>query len=166
MQSRHQNNSCWLREVDCCGCLALNPKTFSPLSPHSKHLKWVKSYSRSTVHTETWVYNMFKLQFWVLAKVVLTTPGPWLLWISVVHFFTCAHFQKIIQISCICDFHYISEGIPSLMHFGLLMTWVLRIWFLRIFAWPKKTHEPRTWCIVTAHLRATSINPNSDIYTI
>ena len=27
------------------------------------------------------------------------------------------------------------------MHFGLLMTWVLRIWFLRIFVRPKKTHE-------------------------
>ena len=32
-------------------------------------------------------------------------------------FFTCAHFQKIAQISSLCHFHYISEGIPSLMHF-------------------------------------------------
>ncbi len=36
--------------------------------------------------------------------------------------FTCAHFQKIAQISSLCDFHYISEGIPSLMRFWLLMT--------------------------------------------
>ena len=31
--------------------------------------------------------------------------------------FTCAHFQNIAQISSLCDFHYISEGIPSLMRF-------------------------------------------------
>ena len=36
--------------------------------------------------------------------------------------FTRAHFQKIAQISSLCDFHYISERIPSLMHFWLLMT--------------------------------------------
>ena len=36
--------------------------------------------------------------------------------------FACAHFQKIAQISSLCDFHYISEGISSLMHFWLLMT--------------------------------------------
>ena len=36
--------------------------------------------------------------------------------------FTCAHFQKIVQISSLCNFHYISEGIPSLMRFWLLMT--------------------------------------------
>ena len=61
--------------------------------------------------------------------------------------FTRADFQKIAQISSLCDFHYISEGIPSLMRFWLLMTSVLRIWFLRIFARPKKTHEPRTGCM-------------------
>jgi hypothetical protein len=31
--------------------------------------------------------------------------------------FNIAHFQKIAQISSLCDFHYISEGIPSLMFF-------------------------------------------------
>ena len=31
--------------------------------------------------------------------------------------FTCAHFQKVAQISSLCDFHYITEGIPSLMRF-------------------------------------------------
>ena len=31
--------------------------------------------------------------------------------------FTCAQFQKITQISSSCDFHYISEGIPSLIAF-------------------------------------------------
>ena len=36
--------------------------------------------------------------------------------------FTCAHFQKLAQISSLCDFHYISEGIPSLVRFWLLMT--------------------------------------------
>ena len=42
--------------------------------------------------------------------------------------FTCAHFQKVAQISSLCDFHYITEGIPSLMRFWLK---VLRIWFMR-----------------------------------
>ena len=32
--------------------------------------------------------------------------------------FTCMLFQKIANTSNLCDFHYISEGIPSLMHFG------------------------------------------------
>ena len=27
--------------------------------------------------------------------------------------FTCAYFQNIPQISSLCDFHYISEGIPK-----------------------------------------------------
>ena len=36
--------------------------------------------------------------------------------------FTCAYFQKLAQISSLCNFHYINEGIPSLMRFGLLMT--------------------------------------------
>ena len=31
--------------------------------------------------------------------------------------FTLAHFQKIAQIYSLCDFHYISEGIPSLVRF-------------------------------------------------
>ena len=53
--------------------------------------------------------------------------------------FTRVHFQKIAQISSLCDFHYISEGIPSLMRFWLLMTYVLRIWF---------THKLRTRCII------------------
>ena len=35
--------------------------------------------------------------------------------------FTRAHFQKIAQISSLCDFLYIIEGIPSLMRFWLLM---------------------------------------------
>ena len=39
------------------------------------------------------------------------------------HFlFTRAHFQKIVQISSLFDFHYIAEGFPSLMHFWLLVT--------------------------------------------
>ena len=32
--------------------------------------------------------------------------------------FTCAHFQKLAQISNLCHFHYLSERIPSLMRFG------------------------------------------------
>ena len=35
--------------------------------------------------------------------------------------FTFVHFQKIAKISSLCDFHYISEGILSLMRFWLLM---------------------------------------------
>ena len=31
----------------------------------------------------------------------------------------CANFQKIAQISILCNFHYIREGIPSLMRFWL-----------------------------------------------
>ena len=36
--------------------------------------------------------------------------------------FTCLHFQIIAQISSLCDFHYTSEGIPSLMRFWLVIT--------------------------------------------
>ena len=36
--------------------------------------------------------------------------------------FTCVHFQKVDQISSLFDFHYITEGILSLMRFWLLMT--------------------------------------------
>ena len=35
--------------------------------------------------------------------------------------FTHAHFPKTAQISSLCNFHYISEGIPSFMCFWLLM---------------------------------------------
>ena len=64
--------------------------------------------------------------------------------------FTCAHFQKIAKISSLCDFDYISEGIPSLMRFWLVMTQVLRIWFIRTFARHKKKHKPRTRCTFTS----------------
>ena len=36
--------------------------------------------------------------------------------------FSYAYFQKIHQISSLCDFDYINEGIPSLICFWLLMT--------------------------------------------
>ena len=36
--------------------------------------------------------------------------------------FTFAHFQKLAQISSLCDIHYISEEIPSLVRFWLVMT--------------------------------------------
>ena len=36
--------------------------------------------------------------------------------------FTHAHFQKIAQIYSLCHFHYINEGVPSLVRFWLLMT--------------------------------------------
>ena len=65
-----------------------------------------------------------------------------------------AHFQKIAQIAILCDFHYISKGISSLMHFWLQTTSVLRIWFLLIFARPTKMHEPRTVCTVNYTLSA------------
>ena len=68
-------------------------------------------------------------------------------------FFTRAHFQKIAQISSLCDFHYISEGIPSLMHFWLLMTYVLRIWFMQIFVRSKK----RTVILILADLDLRNI---------
>ena len=45
---------------------------------------------------------------------------------------------KIAQISSLCNFHYKSEEIPSLMWFCLLVTSVLPIWLLQIFARPKK----------------------------
>ena len=34
--------------------------------------------------------------------------------------FTCAHFQKIALISSLCNFNYISEGIPSNLCFCLV----------------------------------------------
>ena len=52
--------------------------------------------------------------------------------------FTGVHFQEIAQMSSLCDFHYISEGIPSFMRFWLLITAALRIWFVQTFARPKK----------------------------
>ena len=39
--------------------------------------------------------------------------------------FTGAHFRKIAQISSLCDFYYLSEGIPSLMRFWLLIIKVM-----------------------------------------
>ena len=57
--------------------------------------------------------------------------------------FTCANFQKIAHISGLCSFHKVSEGIPSIMPFWLLMPSVLQIWLLQIFTRPKKTYEPR-----------------------
>ena len=48
--------------------------------------------------------------------------------------FTFAHFQKIAQISSLCN----CEGNPSLMCFRLLITQVLRIQFMWIFVRPKK----------------------------
>ena len=50
--------------------------------------------------------------------------------------FTFAHFQKIAHMLSLCDFVYISEGFPSLMHF-----------FMKIFCSPKKTQEPRIGCM-------------------
>ena len=41
---------------------------------------------------------------------------------SSVAVFTHAHFQRIAQISSLCNFHSISEGISSLMRFWLLLT--------------------------------------------
>ena len=58
--------------------------------------------------------------------------------------FTHAHFQKIAQICSLCYFHYIGEGIALFIHFWLLITSVLRIWFMRTFPRPKKMQEPRT----------------------
>jgi hypothetical protein len=76
-----------------------------------------------------------------------STPGHWLLLISVVQFQTCAHFREIAQIYSLWDFDYIIEGIPSFMRFWLLMTKVLPFWFKGIFGRPKKSQEPRTRCI-------------------
>ena len=63
--------------------------------------------------------------------------------------FSHAHFQKIAQISSLCNFHYI----PSLMRFWLLMNQVLRIWFMRIFARPKNftSHELEVFSRVKNH---------------
>ena len=58
--------------------------------------------------------------------------------------FTTAYFQKnSAQISSLCNFHIINEGISSLMRLWLLM--MLRIWYVRISARPKM-HEPRIGC--------------------
>ena len=39
----------------------------------------------------------------------------------------------------------------------LLMTSVVRIWFMRIFARPKKTHEPRTRCMTVSEVMPDDI---------
>ena len=65
------------------------------------------------------------------------TMDLWHLRISVM-LFTCAHFQHIAQISNLCDFHYVSEGIPSLMVFDYSRVQNKRTsWFMRIIARPK-----------------------------
>ena len=51
------------------------------------------------------------------------TAGPWLLRNSGVRFSLVCSFKKQPKyLSNLCDFHYISEGIPSLMRFWLPMT--------------------------------------------
>ena len=66
------------------------------------------------------------------------TPGPWLLRISKVQFSLVNIFKKVAQISSLCDFHYINEGTPSLMHFWFVMTKGLHVWLMLIFARPEK----------------------------
>ena len=68
--------------------------------------------------------------------------------------FTCAHFQRIAQIFSLCDFHYISKIIPSLMHFGYY--WPKCCGFGSCIFLPdlKKKHEPRTGCIASGELNA------------
>ena len=56
--------------------------------------------------------------------------------------FTCAHFQRIAQISSLCNFHYISEGIPSLMHFGYVWLNCCRFGSCRFLPDLKKPNEP------------------------
>ena len=48
----------------------------------------------------------------------------------------------------LCNFLYISYISPSLTRFWLVMTQVLGIWFMQIFARLKKMHEPRTRCTI------------------
>ena len=77
--------------------------------------------------------NNFKLSLFKLRSLqVLGSCG--FQWCS----FHLCEFQKVANISGLRDFHYITEGISSLMRFWLLMTLVLRISSMRIFARPKK----------------------------
>ena len=62
-----------------------------------------------TISCSSIIMSLYKNTY----KNKLCTPGV---------VFTHAYFQKIAQISRLCDFHYISEGIPSLICFWLLMT--------------------------------------------
>ena len=68
------------------------------------------------------------------------TPGPWLLRISKLQFSLVNIFKKVAQISSLCEFHYINEGTPSLMHFWFVMTKGLHVWLMLIFARPDKMH--------------------------
>ena len=58
------------------------------------------------------------------------------------------HMNQIHSPQVISNQKRMSEGITLFMHFWLLITSMLRIWFMRIFAGPKKTHEPRTRCTI------------------
>ena len=68
------------------------------------------------------------------------TPGPWLLRISKLQFSLVNIFKKVAQISSLCEFHYINEGTPSLMHFWFVMTKGLHVWLMLNFARPDKMH--------------------------
>ena len=60
---------------------------------------------------------------------------------------TCVHFQKIAQTYSLCNFWYISEGIPSLMCFWLVNDLgVPDLVHADFCQTQKKKHEPRTWC--------------------
>ena len=83
------------------------------------------------------------------------TPGPLFLWISVVWFSLVHIFKNQLKYPAyVCNFHYIIKGIPSLRRFWLLMLW---IWFMQIFARPKKKHEPRTGCKSSLNQRSSPV---------
>ena len=93
----------------------------------------------TTVHTKSFSWQSVTLPLqtpvWVVRreKSLCVRYLSITLQISVVRFSLLCIFKKIAKISSWSNFRYISEGIPSLMCFWLLMTSVLRIWFLHIF---------------------------------
>ena len=60
--------------------------------------------------------------------------------------FTCAHFQKIAQISSLCNFHYINEGIPSPMRSLVTNDFSAADMTHADFSQAQKMQEPRTGC--------------------
>ena len=69
-------------------------------------------YSKEFISSLVRIKYMTKFKNTLGTSFFVRTPGPWLLRISVVWFSLVHIFKKIAQISSLCDFHYISEGIP------------------------------------------------------
>ena len=86
---------------------------------------------------------------WDLSQTMVQKSGSYTGFLAPGNFngavFTCVYFQKIAQLSGLCNFQYISEGIPSLMSSWLLMVKVSKFrnnfWYLRILPKSEQTNS-------------------------